>query len=203
MKRLLVLPILALTAFAATGCAASSPAAHRVEREPSIAASTTAGQTRAPRPRPVRPVRPVRPATLSMWKFDAPVVPIRLSGSELIPPADPSVLGWWGKPAGARTGTTLLTGHTVHTGGGELDDLELTPVGSTAQVSGIDYDVTSVSVISKAKLAHRATHLFAQDGASKLVVVTCEGYDPSTGHYADNVVVIAKPRSDTTAVRSS
>jgi hypothetical protein len=136
----------------------------------------------------------VRPTTFHLWKFHAPVVPLELSGSELVPPPNPSVLGWWGKPVGAKAGTTLLTGHTVHTGGGELDDLELTPVGSTARVSGVDYEVASIRVISKTDLARRAPRIFAQDGAPKLVVVTCEGYDPGTGHYADNVVVVARPK---------
>jgi Sortase domain len=142
--------------------------------------------------------KPVRPTSFRLWKFDAPVVPLHLSGSELVPPADPSVLGWWGKRAGAPTGTTLLTGHTVHTGGGELDDLELTPVGSTARVSGVVYEVESVDVISKTELARRSPELFSQDGEPKLVVVTCEGYDSTTGEYADNVVVTATPRAATT-----
>jgi hypothetical protein len=90
-------------------------------------------------------------------------------------------------------GTTLLTGHTVHTGGGELDDLARTPVGSTAHVSGVAYGVVSVRVMPKAQLARRASTLFSQHGQAKLVGVTCDGYDWSTGRYADNAVAIAKP----------
>lgn len=190
MKRLLVLlALLVPVALAVTGCAADAPSAHPADREPAASAVSTVDHT------PTPASKPTRPTSLHMWKVDAPVVPLVLSGRELVPPSDPSVLGWWGKRAGAPTGTTLLTGHTVHTGGGELDDLELTPVGSTAQVSGVEYEVTSVEIMSKPELAHRSAELFAQGGEPQLVVVTCEGYDSSTGEYADNVVVTATPRA--------
>lgn len=134
-------------------------------------------------------VKPRQPSRLRIWHYDAPVVPIHLTGSELVPPPDPTVLGWWGRPSGAKHGTTLLTGHTVHTGGGTFDDLEDIPVGIVGSLSGVKYRVTTVTVISKAELARRAPRLFAQDGKPRLVLVTCEGYDPATGHYEDNVVV--------------
>jgi hypothetical protein len=194
MKRLLVL--LVPLALAVTGCAAEAPSAQPGDQGPSISAVTAVERTPASEPKPA--AKPARPTSFRMWKFDAPVVPLRLSGSELVPPDDPSVLGWWGKPAGAPAGTTLLTGHTVHTGGGELDDLELTPVGSQARVSGVVYEVESVQIMSKAELARRSSELFSQDGKPKLVVVTCEGYDSNTGEYSENVVVTATPRAATT-----
>ena len=159
-----------------------------VEREPLIVV-----KSQDIKPLPVPPKRV--PENFHLWKFDAPVVRIRLDGNRLVPPNDPAILGWWGRRVGALSGTTLLTGHTVHTGGGELDDLELTKVGQVATVSGIEYKVDSVEVISKATLARRAPRLFSLSGEHKLVVITCEGYDPATGHYADNVVVVARPTS--------
>lgn len=184
MKRFLV----CVVALVATGCAA--PASQTAVQEPLPNQETSSGATTEPTlPR----VAPVVPEDFRLWKFHAPVVQLSLSGNALVPPDDPSVVGWWGKRAGAKHGTTLLTGHTVHSGGGELDDLEDTPVGSLATVSGVRYRVTSVRVISKARLAEEAPRLFSQDGDHRLVVVTCEGYDPTTGHYADNVVVVATP----------
>lgn len=109
-----------------------------------------------------------------------------------MPPSDPRVLGWWGSKAGAKHGVTLLVGHTVHTGGGTFDDLEEVPVGTDVNVSGVHYTVTSNRIISKAELAQEATHLFSQRGSHRLVLVTCEDYDPATGHYGSNVVLIAK-----------
>jgi hypothetical protein len=136
---------------------------------------------------------PITPTHLRLVGIDAPVVPLRLAGSTLIPPDDPRVLGWWGVPAGAKRGVTLLVGHTVHTGGGELDDLEDVTVGAFAHVNGLDYEVVSNEVITKGELAERAPDLFDQAGSHRLVVVTCEGYDPATGHYDSNVVLVARP----------
>ena len=136
-----------------------------------------------------KPVSPTVPKRLRLGGIEAPVVPIGLTGSALTPPDDPRTLGWWGKRAGSRHGTTLLTGHTVHDGGGTFDDLEHTPLGGHARLSGHSYQVTSVEVISKGELTKRAPALFAQTGRPKLVLVTCEDYDRATGHYASNVVV--------------
>lgn len=130
---------------------------------------------------------PRNPQHLRLWKFDAPVVSLQISNGELTPPPDPKVLGWWGRPAGAGHGTTLLAGHTVHTGGGTLDDLEKVPVGAIGSLSGVKYMVTRVEVISKAALARRAPSLFRQHGRPRVVLVTCEDY--VNGEYLSNVVV--------------
>jgi len=181
MKRLLV----CIVALAATGCTSQT-----VVQEPLPTQETSSVATAEPTlPRPA----PVVPEDFRLWKFRAPIVKISLDGNALVPPDDPSIVGWWGKRAGARKGVTLLTGHTVHSGGGELDDLEHTPVGSLAVVSGVRYRVTSVRVISKPRLAEEAPRLFSQTGKHRLVVVTCEGYNPATGQHDDNVVVVAEP----------
>ena len=123
----------------------------------------------------------------------AQVVPIALVGDTLVPPADPSVLGWWGREVGAKHGRTLLFGHTVHTGGGLLNDLhEKAPVGASMVVSGHVYHVVSNRDLSKLKVAQMAPRLFSQTGPHRLVVVTCDGYNPVTGHYRSNTVVVAK-----------
>lgn len=135
---------------------------------------------------------PSTPAHFHLWRFDAPVVPVHVTGRELVPPADPAVVGWWGRRAGARRGTTLLVGHSVHTGGGELYRLAATPVGATARVSGVRYRVTRVLVMSKRELARRADRLFRQTGPHRLVVVTCARYDWDRGVWPANTVVIAR-----------
>ena len=66
-------------------------------------------------------------------------------------------------------------------------------MGARARVSGHEYQVRSVEVISKEALARRAPALFAQTGRPKLVLVTCEDYDRTTGHYASNVLVVLTP----------
>lgn len=146
---------------------------------------------------PVRDAEPIRerhhyPAnTLVLGSLNAPVLSVAMVGGALTPPPDPREVGWWGRPKGSRHGTTLVVGHTVHTGGGVLDDLEDVPVGTSAHMWGETFRVTRVQIMSKADLARRAPNLFDQSGKRRLVVVTCEDYDPATGEYASNVVVTA------------
>lgn len=191
--------LLSLVAVAAlTGCAGAEatqqpPSTARASAGPTSSSATTEAETAA-EPAPTSPSSPpVVPTELRLGDIDARVVPVALEGSRLTPPDDPTVLGWWGRRAGAARGTTLLTGHTVHDGGGTFDDLEDTRVGSRAVVDGHRYEVSAVRVMSKEKLARRAPALFSQTGRPRLVLVTCEDYDPTTGHYASNVVVVLTP----------
>jgi len=144
-------------------------------------------------PAPVH--RVVSPTRLRLAEMRAPVVPLVLNGTELVPPDNAKILGWWGRRAGALHGTTLLVGHTVHTGGGTFDNLEDVPVGALARVSGVRYRVARVTTMRKATVAAHAQRLFSQRGPHKLVLVTCEDYNPATGHYASNVVVVARPEA--------
>ncbi|WP_432478448.1 class F sortase [Nocardioides sp. GXQ0305] len=128
---------------------------------------------------------------------DAPVVPIAAPGGVLTPPADPQVLGWWadGARPGEQQGSALLTGHTVSTGGGALDDLEELTEGDAIRVRSArtetPYAVDTVQILDKGDLAVRAEKLFDQQVAGRLVVVTCEDWDGE--EYLSNVVVTASP----------
>ena len=129
--------------------------------------------------------------------IDASVVPIAAQGTSLDPPDDPQVLGWWsgGAPAGAATGTALVTGHTVNAGGGAMDNLERVREGAEIRViteaGSILYLTESVQVLGKDAIARQAQQLFSQQVAGRLVLVTCEDWD-GTG-YRSNVVVTAVP----------
>ncbi len=138
-----------------------------------------------------------RGITIPDLGVDAPVVPIRTAGGTLVPPADPGTLGWWadGARPGDRRGSALLTGHTVHTGGGALDDLERLTRGDRITVRGTTatttYAVRSVRIYGKGALARRAEELFGQRVRGRLVLVTCEDWDGR--EYLSNVVVTAAP----------
>jgi LPXTG-site transpeptidase (sortase) family protein len=129
--------------------------------------------------------------------MDAPVVPISAVGDALTPPSDPQLLGWWaaGAQPGALRGSALVTGHTVHTGGGAMDNLERMRPGDRVTVyTGrgiIPYDVRSVEVFGKGSVAQHAQRLFSQEVRGRLVLVTCEDWDGT--RYLSNVVVVAKP----------
>ena len=146
------------------------------------------------------PWRPGTPQQLRIPRLGvaSQVVPVEAPGGALVPPSDPQVLGWWaqGAQAGARLGSTLLTGHTVHTGGGALDDLETLRRGDRITVrtdeGPLPYVVWKVAVFSKGTLAVEAPRIFNQDkDGGRLVVVTCEDWDGT--RYLSNVVVTARP----------
>lgn len=145
-----------------------------------------------PQPQP-QSEPPARPERLTLWHYDAPVIPLAIEEGVLTPPDDPKVLGWWGRPAGARQGVTLLTGHAVSTGGGTFDDLEQIPLGAAAEVASHEYRVASVEIMSKEEVAQRARSLFNQGGDHRLVLVSCEDYDEKAGEWDSNVVVTLLP----------
>jgi len=129
----------------------------------------------------------------------APVVPIKAPNDTLVPPADPRQLGWWadGARPGAARGSALVTGHTVHTGGGALDNLEQLTRGQGVFVrtdrGRIVYEVERVRVYSKGRIARDAERIFSQESPGRLVLVTCEDWDGT--RYLSNVVVVAGPVS--------
>lgn len=186
----LVLAVVALTAGTESPDTAAAPA-----RAPEVAASRAAA---APTPVTSRrtPGAPRR-VQIGALDIDAPVVPVVTDGASLDPPPDPQQLGWWsgGAPPGAKRGSALVTGHTVHDGGGALDDLEDMQPGAEIVVrttrGPIRYVAESVVVLDKATLARRSPGLFSQEVAGRLVLVTCEDWD-GTG-YLSNVVVTAVP----------
>ncbi len=127
--------------------------------------------------------------------ISARVVPIRDSNDTLVPPSDPHLVGWWadGARPGAAEGSAVLTGHTVHTGGGALDNLEKVLPGNHVLVR-IDHDtlryaVQRVRIYEKDALAQHATDVFSQDVSGRLVLVTCEDWNGE--RFLSNVVVTA------------
>jgi len=129
--------------------------------------------------------------------IEASVEPISLgAGGVLVPPADPSRVGWWsgGAHPGSVAGTVVLAGHSVRMGDGVFDDLaDLEPgdrVGVTTAHGEVSYRVREVHELSKEDLAAVSGELFSQSGTGRLVLVTCT--DWSAGHYRGNTVVVAR-----------
>jgi LPXTG-site transpeptidase (sortase) family protein len=144
---------------------------------------------------PARPLRLVVPAL----KIRAPILPIEVNAQAVLdPPRNPRDVGWWQRSArpGAAKGQTVLTGHTVHTGGGVMDDLGKLRKGQLVRVvtprGTMTYSTTRVVTWSKDELAKRAVNIFAQKRSDvRLVLITCSGWTGS--YYKSNVVVFAKP----------
>jgi hypothetical protein len=183
----------------------------------SSASSGTDARVERPAP-PVPELAVPRPATAA-WRpgapnrvvipalgVAAPVRPIGTVAGTLVPPADPATLGWWaaGATPGSARGSVVVTGHTVHDGGGALDRLGSLAPGDLVVVrtahSRLRYVVRSVAVLRKGVLAERAPRLFGQQVAGRLVLVTCTDWDGI--RYLSNVVVIAAPASVQARARS-
>lgn len=130
----------------------------------------------------------------------APIVAVGTArdGSLELPAIDE--VGWWvggATPADAR-GSVVLAGHVDdHTGPGALYSLDQIRPGAVIDVrtraTTVSYSVDSVQQYRKQKLP---ADLFQADGPRRLVVITCGGpFDYGTGHYRDNLVVIASPQA--------
>ena len=180
------------------GRGADEPAARPAQAQPVVrveqpAAVAPPTRRAAARQRGFRPLVMALPAL----GVQAAVRPIRTVDRALTPPPDPREVGWWsgGARPGASRGTAVLTGHTVHAGGGALDDLEQLAAGDRVRVAAgshhVVYAVSSVEVLSRAELADRSARIFDRSGPARLVLITCEDWDGAA--YRSNVVVTARP----------
>lgn len=140
--------------------------------------------------------RPVRVSIPSLG-VTAPVIPIAAASGVLEPPNDPYVWGWWsnGAEAGSATGSTLITGHTVHNGPAPMNHLDKIQLGARVNVTtnhgSIPYRVIMVRIFRKASLARSAGTVFSQDVPGRLVLITCDDWNGT--EYLSNAVVIAYP----------
>lgn len=157
-------------------------------------AAPAAGDYR-PMSSPARPIRLVVPAL----SIRATVLPVRVDSANVLdPPSDPTEVGWWQRSAraGATRGQTVLTGHTVHTGGGVMNRLGQLRPGDVVRVGTprgtMVYRTTQVLTLTKAQLAARSAQLFGQGrSTNRLVLITCTGWTGS--YYTSNTVVFAQP----------
>ncbi len=135
------------------------------------------------------------------------VVPISGETGTLLPPSDPQLLGWWqeGAVPGAAQGTAVLTGHTVHTGGGAFDNLRVLVPGDLVKLrtdhGTIRYAVRSVRNLSFEALALRSTDIFDLAGPGRLVLITCTNWNGTT--YLANTVVVAEPLARVAGIGAS
>jgi sortase (surface protein transpeptidase) len=146
-----------------------------------------------------RPVRVRIPAI----DVDAAILPVGVdvtSGGVQVP-TDISQVGWYRYgPLPGRPGSSLLVGHvdSAALGAGVFFRLGKVPLGSLLSIdfgdgSTLRFRVVARRAYPKSELPGR---LFARSGDPVVTLVTCGGaFDPSTGHYRENVVVYAVPLS--------
>jgi Sortase domain len=136
----------------------------------------------------------------------APLVSETVTGGQLGIPADVDTVGWWsgGGQLDGSNGTVLVAGHVdwVGQGDGALYPLAQIQPGATICLTAptgtvSSWVATSAFAVVKAALPQS---IFSPTGPRRLVLVTCGGaFDPTTGHYADNVIVEAAPAQGTPA----
>lgn len=114
-------------------------------------------------------------------RVDASVSQIFSSARELLPPADPHVVGWWAGSMlpGSIRGATVLTGHvdTAADGLGALYALDKVRPGMVVRLSGTD-GVASYRIASLAsypKTTGLPPALFTTTGTARLVLISCGG----------------------------
>ena len=142
---------------------------------------------------------PVR-LKIAALHLDAAVVPVQVSDDAVLdPPGDYREVGWWtgsAKP-GAGSGQTVMTGHTVHTGGGSMDHIgRLRPGRRSTSSPGAARCATRSATCACSAPRPRSpaprVRLFGQrHGGGRLVLVSCTDWNGSS--YDSNVVVLGDP----------
>lgn len=153
---------------------------------------------------PVVPVAPAaqRPGTLRLPRGGTAALVREEIGphGELPVPQSLGEATWWGARLDAVAGASVFAGH-VNFGGrtGPFAELWTARIGDPVTVADpagkiSTYRISQVITLHKDELPQRADELFAQDGAHRIVLVTCGGrwLGGETG-YAENRVVVADP----------
>lgn len=165
---------------------------------PAVDVPIVSGELAAPR----SSVPPVR-VQIGAEDIDLPIVPVGVEegGAFMELPEDPAVAGWYrfGPDALSPDGNVVVAAHIDSPSYpiGPFSRLRDLSTGETVTVTNTDgsqtqYSVSSVTYYAKQELPTEV--LFAREGTRELVLITCGGaFDSSTGHYEDNVVVVASP----------
>lgn len=210
MRTILVSPLaIALTAILLSGCSSPAPPATAVAPAPSVTPTPTARPTAAVTvpmaAATLAPAAAADPPTrvgIAAIGIDVPIVPVGVEPDglmELNP--DPAIAGWYryGAEPSTGQGNTVIAAHIDSPDYpiGPFASLRDVPAGSevllsTASGGTLRYAVESITYYPKAELP--TASLFERTGAPALVLITCGGdFDSDTGHYSDNVVMIARP----------
>jgi LPXTG-site transpeptidase (sortase) family protein len=144
----------------------------------------------------------VRPESISipgLGVSGARIVPVGLeaNGELEVPGADE--VGWYrfGVGVDGGRGSTVLAAHIAYNGrDGVFRNLADAEVGQQIAVDVGEVEVTYeiVAIDQYGKFDLPIDELFAEDGAERLVLITCGGsFNPDLRSYDDNVVVVATP----------
>ena len=196
----------AVLALGLVGCASTALSSTNEEPDPSSTASATAEPSAVSSARVGRPAGSERvrfiPAEVQLpGAARAAVEPAVTVDGVLRVPENVRHVGWWDGSAyvGDPFGSTVIAGHvdSASDGLGFFARLRTIKVGDRVTVrSGshhLTYRVVTVAAVAKRALSSDS-RAFDQDGAHRLVLITCTGnFNRDRGGYDSNLVVIAKP----------
>ncbi len=161
--------------------------------------------TTRPAPRPAPPAPAPVPAegfhlAVPAIGVDAEVVAVGVQpGTNAMEIPDIDHVGWYkfGVLPGDAEGTAVLVGHVDGNGRpGVFSQLRTLVPGDPLTVTLPDGSTRAFVVSGREEFNKQAlpADLFRRDGSPRLALITCGGpFDRATGHYVDNVVVVATP----------
>jgi sortase (surface protein transpeptidase) len=193
---------------------ATSAAAQTEHPAPKPTQTTTpaAAETKQPRkssatPKPEKAHEPVLsespPVTVAIPSLGVQSQLLRLglqdNGTLEVPPGDPgSPAGWYvHSPTPGERGPSVLLGHVnaYGNGPGVFAGLRQLKAGDTIEVARED-GTTATFAVDRAEAYSKATFptqtVYGNTAGAELRLITCDGYDPTTGQFDDNYVVYAK-----------
>ncbi|WP_233189164.1 class F sortase [Subtercola sp. Z020] len=155
-----------------------------------------------PAAQPTASVIPPTHLTVESVGIDMGVLPVGVEADgQMVLPEDSGQAGWYeyGPGPADRAGTTVIAAHvdSLVFGLGQFVKLRDVAAGATVTLGTADgaahtYTVSQVTRTPKTDVDFGA--VFDRTGAPRLVLVTCGGvFDRDTGHYLDNVIVVATP----------
>lgn len=190
----------------ATATATAPPSGPTAARSPGPG---QAGQQDPVPPRatpPPAPSGPVLPASVPV-RLEAPSIGIdtpliqlgrQPDGEVAVPPGAPgSPAGWYaGSVAPGTTGSAVILGHVNAIGTPVGVFYRLHALAPGAQVTVVRTDHTAaVFAVDRVEVYHKSgfptVEVYRNAARPELRLITCGGYDPSSGEYLDNTVVYA------------
>ncbi len=157
------------------------------------------GPASEPRPRALPASAPVRLTIGAIGVEDRLMTLDRRPDRTLeVPPEHPGApAGWYRRsPAPGQVGPAVLLGHVNATGGGPgvFADLHRLTAGDRIVVARADGSTAEFAVDAverHAKDSFPTLRVYGNTAGPELRLVTCDGYDPATGSFDENLVVYA------------
>ena len=184
---------------------ASSAGPSNVAPSPAASAAPTAAPTGQPDAATGSPAALAAsdPVTLTIPTIGASSTLLKLGLRENksleVPPDGPGApAGWYsGSPSPGDRGPAVLLGHVNAVGGGPGVFAGLRALRAGAEISVLRADgSTAIFTMDRAaaysKEAFPTLEVYGNTPGPELRLITCDGYDPSTGLFNDNYVVFAK-----------